>query len=598
MNRKLSVLGSLWLGVLVVVCCPCPLFGQYVYVSSVSNSASYYGANLPGYGIAQGSLMVLFGYQMGPGQLVQSPGFPLPLILSETLVTVTVNGITRTAPILYTSAGQVAALLPSSTPVGSGTLTVTYKGTASYPIGIVVVPSAFGIYSLISNGLGLGVFTTPDYKVKTLADSFRPNDVVVLWGTGLGAVAGDDTAGPLPGQQFPGAEIYVGNQRAKVLYAGRSGCCGGLDQINFEIPAGVEGCFVPVAVRNGGVTSNFVSIPIASGGGACSEKAGIPADLLRSAQSGQPLKLSAVWLGPIEILQGIGYSLKSTVAGRLSGALHMKVTEKQVLELLRATSPERQKAILSLVKQSTPNTLERLARLRAVGRIAAGLDQQGSAGTFGQVSSLSDVVTSYGEILPPPGSCTVYSGNGLGFQKTGFDAGPELILTGPLGTRSLTRAEKGQYQTSFGGGFNSGQLPAGTYSVSSIGGADVGPFTASITVPGNLRWTNKPASAAVDRTVPLDVTWSGGAGSGYVVFGGSATYNQNGVTRMFACVEDISKGRLTVPTFVLGALPPAASGKGYLFLGDHPMQNRFSAKGLDTAFIAVLDTDNLAVTFR
>jgi hypothetical protein len=53
-----------------------------------------------------------------------------------------------------------------------------------------------------------------------------------------------------------------------------------------------------------------------------------------------------------------------------------------------------------------------------------------------------------------------------------------------------------------------------------------------------------------------------------------------------------------VPGFVLDALPPAKANKGYLFLGEHPMQNRFSAKGLDAAFLAILDTDNEAVTFK
>jgi hypothetical protein len=155
---------------------------------------------------------------------------------------------------------------------------------------------------------------------------------------------------------------------------------------------------------------------------------------------------------------------------------------------------------------------------------------------------------------------------------------------------------KGLYQTSFGGGFTAGQLPAGTYSVSSTGGADVGPFTASINVTGNLRWTNKAAAEVVDRKVPLDVTWSGGASSGFVVFGGAATSDLTGVSRLFACVEDIAKGRLTVPDYVMGALPDARHG--YLFLGAHPLQHPFSARGLDAGFIVDLTSDNRDAQFR
>jgi uncharacterized protein (TIGR03437 family) len=65
--------------------------------------------------------MVLFGYDIGPGKLVRSPGFPLPLALGGTSIKVTVNGAALDMPIVYTSSSQVAALLPSSTPTGDGT---------------------------------------------------------------------------------------------------------------------------------------------------------------------------------------------------------------------------------------------------------------------------------------------------------------------------------------------------------------------------------------------------------------------------------------------------------------------------------------------
>jgi len=72
---------------------------------------------------------------------------------------------------------------------------------------------------------------------------------------------------------FSGVEVFVGVKSAKVIYGGRSGCCVGVDQISFEIPAGVTGCYVPVVVRSGGTLSNFVSIAIASAGGHCSDTA-------------------------------------------------------------------------------------------------------------------------------------------------------------------------------------------------------------------------------------------------------------------------------------------------------------------------------------
>jgi hypothetical protein len=62
--------------------------------------------------------------------------------------------------------------------------------------------------------------------------------------------------------------VYVGTQKATVLYRGRS-VFTGEDQINFVVPSGVTGCYVPVAVQIGNIVSNFVTMPIAPSGLPC-----------------------------------------------------------------------------------------------------------------------------------------------------------------------------------------------------------------------------------------------------------------------------------------------------------------------------------------
>jgi uncharacterized protein (TIGR03437 family) len=47
----------------------------------------------------------------------------------------------RPEPLYYTSPKQLAAALPASTPVGTGTLTVTYRDKTSAPSPIQVVPT-------------------------------------------------------------------------------------------------------------------------------------------------------------------------------------------------------------------------------------------------------------------------------------------------------------------------------------------------------------------------------------------------------------------------------------------------------------------------
>ena len=63
-------------------------------VDSVLNSASYALPGLPSYGIAQGSLFVAFGRNLGPSGLNQNTVWPLPTNLNGVSAKVTVGGTT------------------------------------------------------------------------------------------------------------------------------------------------------------------------------------------------------------------------------------------------------------------------------------------------------------------------------------------------------------------------------------------------------------------------------------------------------------------------------------------------------------------------
>ena len=243
----------------------------------IVNSASLMGPELPGsgVGIAPGSIFVILGSGLGSASAVSNATtFPLSNGLAGTSVSVTVGGATTNALMLSVIDGQeILAVLPSATPVGSGTFTVTYGGaSASAPI--QVVPSSFGIYSANNYGTGQAVATDPSYNQNSIIHTFNPGDLVVLWGTGLGAVTWDETQLPPPAELVSlsaPVEVYVGNTPAVVGYHGRSGCCTGLDQVVFTVPAGVEGCYVPVSVKAGAVMSNFTTIAVSDTGQTCSD---------------------------------------------------------------------------------------------------------------------------------------------------------------------------------------------------------------------------------------------------------------------------------------------------------------------------------------
>lgn len=168
----------------------------------------------------------------------------------------------------YTSAGQLAGLLPSSAAPGAYDVRVTYNGQTSATQRVQVVARNFGFATQSQNGQGpaqatindafLNRFTTAQLgNVQTRPE--RAGDVVVLWGTGLGADTASDATGGISGDQTAAAQVRVilGGVEITPLYAERSNGSPGLDQINFVVPSNVQlGCFVPVRVRAGGRLSN------------------------------------------------------------------------------------------------------------------------------------------------------------------------------------------------------------------------------------------------------------------------------------------------------------------------------------------------------
>ena len=566
----------------------------------VANSASSYFSGEDGFGIAQGSLFVVYGTDLGPATLQQASSFPIPTVLAGTSIQISMSGGTYNAPMIYTSASQIAAILPSSVPVGNGMLTVTYNGSALLNSGlpIHVVQSAFGIFTVTSNGAGPGVIQDVNNRLLTFAQPAHAGDTVVLWGTGLGPVNGAEAAGPLPGNVFT-PEVFVGNQAATVQYAGRSGCCAALDQIVIQIPQNVQGCFVPLTVRTNGFVSNFVSLPIAPAGMACSDPIGFSPDLLTKAASGSGASVAAIALGPIPVLQNAGFSFTQGLAERLSSLLGTKVTEQDLKTIIHASGARRGRAWKTVMKKYAPLLRARNIDPATIVAMVTALNYQGVRAVFAQFGGPTSFWSQFAFAFPPPGTCTAgrawqYQGRAVGAENRADDAGPQLLFTGPGGTQTLNQLPSGGYELTLAPGSTNFGLPSGTYSVSSNGGRNIGAFTATMEVGSSLTWSNKTSVGFIDRSQPLTINWSGGAPSGYVVFGGAA--NGGGVATAFTCVEDVRKQTLTVPDFVLNAMSHTSNGS--VFLTAHPLQNLFSAPGVDVGFFADLSSDSKTIGFQ
>ena len=243
-------------------------------ITQIVNNSSFIPPGYPNYGIPPSSLFVVVGSGLADpgGPILQSSAAPgIPLTLNGASMTVVVNGVTTHPALYYTSPTQVAAVLPAATPVGTGTVTLTYRGVSSAPAPIEVTPSAVGINSY-SGSQGV-VTDAATGALLTYTNSGEPGQAVVIWSTGLGANPDDSdtTFTTTPHAVNTPLQIYIGGVLATILFQGSSGYPA-VNQINVVIPASVPtGCWVPLAAITGNVLSNIVTIPINRGGGACTD---------------------------------------------------------------------------------------------------------------------------------------------------------------------------------------------------------------------------------------------------------------------------------------------------------------------------------------
>jgi uncharacterized protein (TIGR03437 family) len=167
------------------------------------------------------------------------------------------NGVA--APMVYASAGQVAAVAPFALQGQSSTqVQVSYFGTISNTMTLPVVGSLPGIFSSDSSGAGEGAILNEDNSVNSATNPAALGSVIQIYATGGGAMPGavEGTLAQPPYVQLP-ATARVGGIAAHVNYAGEApGIIVGVLQINVVVPAGVTpGNAVALDVTIGGVTS-------------------------------------------------------------------------------------------------------------------------------------------------------------------------------------------------------------------------------------------------------------------------------------------------------------------------------------------------------
>lgn len=548
------------------VLCAFPVFAQTPVLKAVLNNASFAYTGLPNSNIAQGSIFVLFGTNLGTTG--PTAKFPLSTTLNGASITVAVNGTTVAAWPLYTTSGQVGAVLPSTTPAGSGTVTLTYNGQTSTPLPIQVVTSSFGTFSINQQGSGPGIITDAYYQIITVAAPAKPGQTLIIWGTGLGPVPAEvnEAEGAVPQDLTNIAvQVIVGGQTAHISYRGRSGCCAGVDQIVFDVPQNVQGCNVSVMVQIDDVVSNATTMAVANNGKCSDPNSLSSADLSKLLNNG---KIGFVLLDRVSLqttLPFFGTSIPTTTVD-IGSASFFSIEAPELL--------------------SSPLPIQ--------------------TASFG-----SCTVTTFSGIQ----SGTAISN--IPFQ--GLDAGAAISVAGSAGTKQMTASQtlKGSYAGQLGGGTGSNAQPlflnAGDYTIANgTGGADIVAFSVKVTVPPALTWTNANQIATVNRGADQSITWSGGDPNSFVnITGTSLTAAEPIVGATFSCISPVSAGSFTIPSAVLLSLPPSGTlslppsgalvgiaAGGTLAVGSTTLPQALSIPGVDVAYGYAGSSSGKTVTYQ
>jgi uncharacterized protein (TIGR03437 family) len=522
-------------------------FAQPVINSgSVLNSASYLSQGLPGSGIAQGSIFTIKGNGLGPGTMVQS-GLPLPTSLAGTSVKVTVGTQSVDALILMTLSYQVNALLPSTTPTGSGSVTVTYNGKTSAPEPVRIVSTSFATYTFNSGGSGQAIATGLDYTVNTIIKTFHPGDWVILWGTGLGPINGDDSNKP-PVGNIGGPTVHVGNASLSPYYAGRSAEYPGLDQVAFQIPSGIQGCYVPVAVETNGVVGGTATIAVSTSGQTCSDSI-LGQDLIDRLAAGGAVSFGLARLHATLLRSG----------GILMGPILSDHVSATFSEFTPPAAGLASYGVSQGYCLTTNNPDASPAQLDA----GASIKVQGTS----PLNSISTMT------VPQ-----LYGGN--------YFAAFVVSLGNPF--------DISYYQ----------------YAVSGAGGTKIGAFsvTDNTWFPSVVLSGIAPAQT-IPVAGDLTVTWTGGSSmqDSQVSIGGVSwtTASQN-IGGYFICTAPLSAQSFTIPKWVLSTLPPSGTGSilsstfplGLLWIGQPNKPVNFQATGLDKGILVQEYVNGYPVSFQ
>jgi uncharacterized protein (TIGR03437 family) len=211
--------------------------------------------------VAPGEMLVLYGSGLGPAGAAVSGAYDSNGILPTTVAGTKVffNGVP--GPVVYSSASQVAAIVPFGVGTGAVSVYVSYQAQTTPPVALTVAAAAPAFFTLDYSGKGQAVAVNfADGSLNGAAHPAKAGGYVLMYATGLGQTNPGGADGALYTQPYPlpvlPVTATIGGKTAVVQYAGGAqSLVGGILQINLQIPSGLAAGANAVAISVGGVSS-------------------------------------------------------------------------------------------------------------------------------------------------------------------------------------------------------------------------------------------------------------------------------------------------------------------------------------------------------
>jgi uncharacterized protein (TIGR03437 family) len=207
--------------------------------------------------VTPGEIVAIFGQGLGPDALASgklNSAYMFGRLLAGTRVLF--DG--HPAPLIYTSAGQVSAIVPYAVAGQASTqVQVEYQGIPSAPVTVPVADAVPALFSRDMSGAGQGAILNQDMTPNSISNPAAPGSILVMFATGAGrmdapVIDGSLSAAPLPKPALP-VTVQIGGINAPVEYSGAAPSqVAGVLQLNVRIPADApSGGAVPVVVKVG-----------------------------------------------------------------------------------------------------------------------------------------------------------------------------------------------------------------------------------------------------------------------------------------------------------------------------------------------------------